>query len=114
MGFIVAFSDYGPSDRALSLAADDFEGHVAVPVDEFVHRLQSKIDGHREILDKSLELTGADPLCELGEGLIVVASRLVVADPTGDRLRHPPGRRGEHLPRAVTHPPHTLPAPPPA
>ena len=36
-------------DRALALAPDDLEGHVAVPVDEVVHGLEAELDRQREV-----------------------------------------------------------------
>src|SRR5204862_1467521 len=93
-------SDYGfrcractGLDGALSLAAFDLEGSAAVPVDELVHGLQTKIDGHRQILDDALQLGRAHALGEGAEALSRAVPRLVVADPALDRLGHALGRQ---------------------
>src|SRR3982074_2339207 len=87
-------------DGALALAADHFEGHVAFPVDELVHRLQPEVDGQREILHQRLELAGADPLDVVVPLLALVAVALVEADPAFDRVRNALGRQAQLQARA--------------
>src|SRR6476469_8821975 len=82
-----------PLYRALALAANDFEWDVAVPVDELVHRLQSEIDRHRQILDDRLGLAGADTREVLVPVLAVVAVGLILADPALDRVGYALGRQ---------------------
>src|SRR5436190_19580949 len=86
-------SDYGLRfractrlDGALPLAAFDLEGAGAVPVDELVHGLQTKIDWHGQILDEPLQLGRADPLCEGPEALSLGVLGLAVAQPPLDRF----------------------------
>src|SRR5204862_2246075 len=95
-------SDYGfrcractGLDGALPLAAFDLEGGAAVPVDELVHGLQTKIDRHRQILDELLQLSGPDAPGERAERLALAALTLVVADPALDRLGHALGGQAQ-------------------
>src|SRR6516225_6518227 len=89
--------------RALALAPDDFKRSVAVPVDEFVHRLQGEVDRQREVLDDPLELGRADALGERPPRLAVPAGGLVVADPAFDRLRHALGWKAQLQPLSEGH-----------
>src|SRR6185312_15274841 len=82
-------------DGALALATDHFERHVPVPVDELVHRLQTEVGRHREVLDEPLELARPDPLDEVVPLLAVLAVLLVVTDPALDRVRHALGRQAQ-------------------
>src|SRR5215212_7681504 len=89
------------SDRALALAADHLEGHLALPVDELVHRLQAELDGHGEIAHGVLEALGADAHGVRVEDLAVLTLGLVDADPPLDGLRHALGRETDLQPRPV-------------
>src|SRR3954471_7232759 len=79
------------SDRALALAADHLERHLAVPVDEVVHRLQAELHGHGEVTDGVLERSGADAGGVGVEDLALLALGLVLAQPALDGLGHPLG-----------------------
>src|SRR3954464_6867711 len=89
------------SDRALALAPDDLERHVAVPVDELVHRLQAELDGHREVAHGVLELLGADARGVGVEDLALLALGLVLADPALDGLGHALGGQAHLQTRPV-------------
>src|SRR5918994_3143995 len=65
--------------RALALAADDLERHLALPVDEVVHRLQAELHGHGQVADLVLERRRADALGVGVEHLAVGPLRLVLA-----------------------------------
>src|SRR3954452_20284923 len=67
------------SDRALALAADDLERHLAVPVDELAHRLQAELDRHGEVADGLLEVRRPHALRVGVEDLTILAAGLVVA-----------------------------------
>src|SRR4051794_11795402 len=83
------------SDRALALAADHLEGHLALPVDEVVHRLQAELHGHGEVADRVLELLRPDAGGPRVEHLAVLALGLVLADPALDGVRHALGRQAD-------------------
>src|SRR5919206_3326304 len=84
------------SDRALALAADHLERHLALPVDELVHRLETELGGERQVADEILEVLGPDPRDVGVEDLAVLALGLVGPDPALDGVRH--ALRGEaHL-----------------
>src|SRR4029077_6456125 len=82
--FRCTFCLYG----ALALAPFHLERRAAVPVDELVHRLQAKIDRHRQLLDQAFELAVAHAAHELVKRLAVGALGFVVADPALDRVGH--------------------------
>src|SRR4051812_2341853 len=84
------------SDRAFALAADHLERHLALPVDEVLHRLQAELHGHGEIPDRVLERLRADARGVGVEALAVLALGLVLADPALDGVRHALGREA-HL-----------------
>src|ERR1700730_10335192 len=86
-------------DSALALAANDFEGNVAVPVDELVHRLQPEVHGHRQVLYERLELARPHPLEVLVPLLAILAVGLVLDDPALDRVRDALGGQTQLQPR---------------
>src|ERR1700730_3836664 len=87
-------------DSALALAANDFEGNVAVPVDELVNRHQPEVAGTRQVLYERLELGRPHPLQILVPLLAILAVGLVLDDPALDRVRDALGRQSQLQPRA--------------
>ena len=74
---------HSPSPR------DDLEGHLAVPVDELVHRLQPELDRHGEVAHRVLERLRADARGVGVERLAVLALGLVARAASA---RRPPAR----------------------